>query len=212
MISRAPLPPPPPSEELDSWPDHTARLADRALAMVILSRRGLSLGRLVLLWLTGVFAVVGWAAVGTAVQSLEGGGSGLLTGLVALGLAAFFLVPAAIAVGFWLSRGRDIRERLDAWARLAPEPVTDIRLAAHRRCVMWLLPSLLLCVVGVWVTGRAGAGRNSVTLGETAYALGLGITVLVTGLLGLVPSVRHQRWSGRLMSPVPVRGGGGAHR
>ncbi|MFJ9028424.1 hypothetical protein ACIRQP_07845 [Streptomyces sp. NPDC102274] len=221
MISRAPLPPPPPPQEQSPWPDdHAAELAERARTMVELSRRGLSLGRLVALWLTGALAVLGWAAVGTAIQSFEGGGLGLMTGVVALGLAAFLLVPAAVAVGFWLSRGRVIRERLDAWARFAPEPVTDIRLGAHRRSVMWLLPSMLLCLVGIWVTGRALAeagsggavGRESVTLGETAYALGLGVTLLVTGLLGLVPSVRHQYWSGGLMRPVLIRGGGGAHR
>ncbi|MEV4971428.1 hypothetical protein [Streptomyces scopuliridis] len=220
MISRAPLPPPPPSQEQGPWPDHAVRLAERAQTMVELSRRGLSFGRLVVLWLTGALAVVGWAAVGTAIQSFEGGGLGVMTGLVALGLAAVLLIPAGVAVGFWLSRGRVIRERLDAWARFAPEPVTDIRLEAHRRSVLWLLPSVLLCLVGVWVTGRALAeagsggvtGRESATLGETAYALGLGITLLVTGLLGLVPSVRHQCWSGRLMNTVPVRRGGGAHR
>ncbi|RYJ24992.1 hypothetical protein CU044_4903 [Streptomyces sp. L-9-10] len=219
MISRAPLPPPPP-EEPGPWPDHAARLAERAEAMVELSRRGLSLGRLVALWLAGALAVVGWAAVGAAIQSFEGGGLGLMTGVVLLGLAAVLLVPAAVAVGFWLSRGRLIRERLAAWAESAPERVTDLRVGAHRRSVMWLLPSVLLCLVGVWATGRALAeavsggatGRESVTLGETAYALGLGGTLLVTGLLGLVPSVRHQCWSGRLMRPALIRGGGGAHR
>ncbi|MFE4367277.1 hypothetical protein ACFRMN_03290 [Streptomyces sp. NPDC056835] len=220
MISRAPLPPPPPPQEPGPWPDHAARLAERAGTMVELSRRGLSLGRLVALWLTGALAVIGWAAVGTAIQSFEGSGLGLMTGVVALGLAAVLLIPAAVGVGFWLSRGRVIRERLDAWARSVPEPVTDIRLGAHRRSVMWLLPSVLMCLVGVWVTGRALAeaasagavGRESVTLGEMAYALGLGGTLLATGLLGLVPSVRHQCWSERLMRSVPVRGRGGAHR
>ncbi|MEV6424094.1 hypothetical protein [Streptomyces sp. NPDC051662] len=219
MISRAPLPPSPPSQEQGPCPDHAARLAERTQVMVALSRRGLSLGRLVALWLTGALAVVGWAAVGTAVQSFEGGGLGLAGGVVALGLAAVLLIPAGVAVGFWLSRGRVIRERLEAWARFVPEPVTDPRLGAHGRSVMWLLPSVLLCLVGVWLTGRAAtgaggvAGRESATLGETAYALGLGITLLATGLLGLVPSVRHQYWSEQLMRrPVPVRRGGGTHR
>ncbi|MFC9649281.1 MULTISPECIES: hypothetical protein [unclassified Streptomyces] len=220
MISRAPLPPPPPSEEPGPWPDHAALLAERTQAMVELSRRGLSLGRLVTLWLTGALAVVGWAAVGTAIQSFEGGGLGLMTGVVSLGLAAVLLVVAAVVVGFWLSRGRLIRERLAAWAEFAPERVTDIRLGAHRRSVMWLLPSVLLCLVGMWVTGRAlieamsggATGRESVALGETAYALGLGGTLLVTGLLGLVPSVRHQCWSEWFTGPELIRGGGGAHR
>ncbi|MEV8389500.1 MULTISPECIES: hypothetical protein [unclassified Streptomyces] len=221
MISRAPLPPPPPFPEEGTWPDRAARLGERAQVMVVLSRRGLSFGRLVALWLTGALAVVGWAAVGTAIQSFEGGGLGLPAGVVALALAAVLLIPAAVGVGFWLSRGRVIRERLEAWARFAPEPVTDPRLGAHGRSVMWLLPSVLLCLVGVWLTGRAVSeagtggvgGREAATLGETAYALGLGVTLLVTGLLGLVPSVRHQCWSERLlMRSVPVRRGGGAHR
>ncbi|MDX3852180.1 hypothetical protein [Streptomyces sp. AK02-01A] len=216
MISRAALPPPPPPEETCPWPDREARLADRAAAMVTLTGRGLGIGRLVLLWLVAAVAVVGWAAVGLAIESFEQGGLGQVTGLVALVLAAVFLVPAAVAVGFWLSRGRDIRQRLDAWAALGPDRATDVRLRAHWRSVVWLLPSVVLCLLGVWETVRAvrptGAGTESVTVGETVYALGLGITVLVTGLLGVTQSLRHQSWSERLLTPGPVRGGGGAHR
>ncbi|MEU3187288.1 hypothetical protein ABZ707_24255 [Streptomyces sp. NPDC006923] len=216
MISRAALPPLPPPEESCPWPDREARLADRAAAMAALTRRGLAIGRLVLLWLLAAVAVVGWAAVGLAIESFERGGLGEITGLVALVLAAVFLVPAAVALGLWLGRGRDIRQRLDAWAALGPDRATDVRLRAHRRSVLWLLPSVVLCLLGAWETVRvvraAGAGAASATVGETVYALGLGITVLVTGLLGVTQSLRHQSWSERLLTPVPVRGGGGAHR
>ncbi|MFJ5221451.1 hypothetical protein [Streptomyces sp. NPDC088400] len=244
MISRAPLPPSPPPEELRSWPDHEALLADRAEAMVGLTRRGLGFGRLLALWLTGLVAVVGWAAAGLAIQSFEQGGLGYLTGLVTLALAAVLLTPAGVGIGFWLSRGRTVRQRLDEWAELGAEPgqglapgtTIGVRVRAHGRCVIWLLPSVLLCVVAVWsmfqaVTGAgpgsgvgpasgagpdAGAGPGawlgSATVGEMAYALGWMATFLATGVLGIVQAVRHQHWSERLLSPVPVRRGGGAHR
>ncbi|MFD5034061.1 hypothetical protein ACFVWX_22015 [Streptomyces sp. NPDC058220] len=216
MISRTPLPPPPPPEEIRSWPDREALLADRAAAMTVLTGRGLAIGRLLLLWLLAAVAVIGWAAVGLAIQSFEEGGLAQATGLAALVLAAVFLVPAGVGLGFWLRGGHDVRQRLDAWAALGQDPATDVRLRAPARCVAWLLPSVLLCLLGAWGVGHgwtaAGNGPEPVTVGDAVYALGLEATVLLTGLLGIARSVAHQRWSARLLSPVPVRRGGGAHR
>ncbi|WP_046508810.1 hypothetical protein [Streptomyces odonnellii] len=210
------LPEPPPPLHLRTWPDHEALLADRAAALATLTVRRLGIGRLVLLWLLGAVGVVGWAAVGLAIQSFEQGGLGQVTGLVALFLAAFLLIPAGVALGFWLERGRTVRLLLEAWADLARDPAVDGRVRAHRRCVLWLLPSLALCLLGVWATSSAWSsattGPGSATVGETVYALGLGLTVLATGVLGAVQSYAHQSWSGRFLSPVPERWGGGAHR
>lgn len=218
VADRTRVPPPPPPPHLRSWPDREALLADRADAMAALTGRRLGMGRLVLLWLTGAVAALGWASVGLAVQSFEQGGLGAMTGLLALALGSVLLIPAGVALGFWLDRGRTVRERLEAWAELDRDPASDVRVRAraHRRSVMWLLPSVVLCAVGVWATGGAWAGMapgpGSRTVGETVYALGLSVTVLVTGILGAVQSYGHQAWSGRLTSPVPVRRGGGVHR
>ncbi|MYZ39536.1 MULTISPECIES: hypothetical protein [unclassified Streptomyces] len=213
---RTRLPPSPPPPHLRSWPDRDALLADRAAAMAALTGRRLGIGRLVLLWLTGAVAALGWASVGLAIQSFEQGGLGQLTGLVALALGAVLLIPAGVALGFWLDRGRTVRERLEAWAELDRDPVSDVRVRAHGRSVMWLLLSVALCVAGLWATGAAWAGMapgpESVTVGETVYALGLAVTVLATGILGAVQSYGHQAWSGRLLSPIPVRRRGGVHR
>ncbi|MEW1721140.1 hypothetical protein [Streptomyces sp. NPDC093109] len=206
--------------DVDPEQDREALLADRDRVMAELARRGLSVGRLAVLWLLGAVAVGGWAAVGLAVRSLEDGGLGLGTGVVSLALALVLLVPAAIGAGRWLSVGRDVRQRLDEWAAL--DRVTDPGLRVHERCVGWLLPSVALSLLGlatilpacVAITEATAASTapESFTLGGVAYSLGLGVTVLLTGLLGLFQAVDHQLWAGRLLHPVPVRRGGGAHR
>ncbi|WP_327234943.1 hypothetical protein OG349_14065 [Streptomyces sp. NBC_01317] len=187
-------------------------LAERDATVVALAERALAVRRLLLLWGIAAVAVLGWAAVGLAVRSIEDGGLGLLSGLVALVLAALLLVPAAVALGLWVRRNQDVRDRLDAWAYLGPEPVTDERVRAHGRSVLWLLPSVALCLAGTAVAGRAVTRVDVVTLSATVYALGFGGTLLMTGLLGLVRSAGHQCWAGRLLDPVPARRGGGAHR
>ncbi|AXG79762.1 hypothetical protein [Streptomyces paludis] len=200
--------------------DRDALLADRTEIMAELARRGLSVGRLAVLWLLGAVGVAGWAAVGLAVRSVETGGLGVLTGLVSLVLALVLLVPAAIGAGKWLNGGRDVRQRLEAWAALGR--VTDSGLRVHARCVGWLLPSVALCLLGLATVLPAcvaimdatdgSADAESFTLGGVTYSLGLGATVLLTGLLGLFQTVDHQLWAERLLHPVPVRRGGGAHR
>jgi hypothetical protein len=193
-------------------PEGEALLAARTAAMAELAVRGLGTGRLVLLWLTGATAVVGWAALGLAVQGFQEGGPGDVTALVGSVVGVFFLGSAALALTFWVGHGRDIRRSLDAWADLGTDLVTDVRLRAQGRCVGWLLPSAALSVLGLWATVRAGERPEPVTVGEMVYALGLGATTLAAGLLGVVQAVGHQRWSERLLSAIPVRRGGGAHR
>jgi len=215
MISRHPLPPPPPplSDDLPALaPDDDALVADRDAAMLELAARGLSVWRLLLLWLTAGVAVLGWAALGLASDSFEQGGLGALTGLVALVLAALFLVPASIGIAIWVHTGREIRDRLDDWADVGADPVTDERLRVQRRCAGWLLPSAAICLLGVWMLMSASDGSGSVTVGQMLYAYGLGATVLLTGVLGALRAAGHQRWSGRLLRPVPIRERGGAHR
>ncbi|MFE4056581.1 hypothetical protein ACFXP3_09845 [Streptomyces sp. NPDC059096] len=214
MITRRPLPPFPPPEELRDWPDGAARLADRSMALAELSRRGLAMARLVLLWLLGAVVVLGWACVGLAVQNFGEGGFDPVSGLVALFLAAVLVVPAAVALGFWLSRGRAIRLRLEAWADLDPVPVREAQSLAHRRSVLWLLPSAALCLAGACVVGLAlaEASAKASRVSGTTYLTGLGATVLLTGVLGLAQALAQRRWTAPFRHPVPVRRGGGAHR
>ncbi|MFJ8002014.1 hypothetical protein ACIQ7D_33735 [Streptomyces sp. NPDC096310] len=214
MITRRPLPPSPPPEELRDWPDDAARLADRSLALAELSRRALGIVRLLLLWLLGAVAVLGWACVGLAVQSFGEGGFDPVAGVVALVLAAVLLVPAAVALGFWLNQGRVIRRRLEEWADLDPAPVSEAQSLAHRRSVLWLLPSVALCLAGACVMGLALAEASSKAskVSGTTYLTGLGATVLLTGVVGLAQSLLQRRWSAPFQNPVPARRGGGAHR
>ncbi|MFJ2177320.1 hypothetical protein ACIOHE_31070 [Streptomyces sp. NPDC087851] len=214
MIPRRPLPPPPPSEELRAWPDEAARLADRSMALAELSRRGLGIARLLLLWLLGAVAVLGWASVGLAIQSFGEGGFDPVGGIVALILAAILLVPVAIALGFWLRKGRVIRLRLEEWADLDPAPVGEAQSLSHRRSVLWLLPSVALCLAGVGLVGiaLAEASERTSKVSGTTYQVGLGVTVLLTGILGLTQALAQRRWSAQFHQPVPARRGGGSHR
>lgn len=216
MINRRPLPPPPydPSsdEPANLGPDDEAVVAARDAAMLELATRGLSVWRLLALWLAAGVAVLGWAALGLASDSFEQGGLGALAGLVGLALGALFLLPASIGIAIWVSTGREIRDRLDDWADVGPDLVTDERLRAERRCLGWLLSSAALCALGVGALLHAGDAAESVTVGQMVYAYGLAVTVLLAGVLGAVRAAGHQRWSGRLLRAVPVRGRGGAHR
>ncbi|KIF68388.1 hypothetical protein HY68_06715 [Streptomyces sp. AcH 505] len=225
MINRRPLPPSPyelssdepadlgPDEEpADLGPDDEAVVAARDAAMLELATRGLSVWRLLALWLAAGVAVLGWAALGLASDSFEQGGLGALSGLVGLVLGALFLLPASIGIAVWVSTGREIRDRLDDWADVGAELVTDERLRAERRCAGWLLSSAALCGYGVWTLLNAGGAAESVTVGQMLYAYGLAATVLLAGVLGFVRAAGHLRWSGRLLRPVSGRGRGGAHR
>ncbi|MFF5565825.1 hypothetical protein ACFY7Z_04590 [Streptomyces sp. NPDC012623] len=223
MISRAPLPPPP--RDIRSWADHEAQLADRDGLMTELARRAMSVGRLALLWLLGAVAVVGWAALGLAVRSVESGGLGVATGLMALLLGLVLLGVAGVGLALWTSRGRDVRRRLVEWAGAGPvfpDPVRDRRLRVPGRCHTWLLLSVALCLLGLatvlpaWTTVMTASENpveaESLVLGELLYVVGLGVTVLLTGVLGLVQSVGHRLWAERYLRRGPVRRGGGAHR
>lgn len=193
--------------------------------MAELARRGLSVGRLVLLWLLGAVAVVGWAALGLAVRSMEDGGLGYATGLAALVLGLVLLAGAGVGLALWASRGRDVRRRLVDWAGVGPvfpDPATARLLRVPGRCATWLLPSVALCLLGlrtalppfatVLTATEHPVGPEPLVLGELVYVLGLGATVLVTGFLGLLRSVDHQLWAARYLRRIPVRRGGGAHR
>ncbi|KIF76259.1 hypothetical protein QR77_24940 [Streptomyces sp. 150FB] len=204
--------PDPAVDHADDDDEEEALLADRSVEMALLVRRFLSAGRLGTLWGAGLAAVLGWAAVGLAVESFAGGGLAAVSGLVLLFLALIFLGAAVVTLGFWGAGSRRIRRDLDDWADAGSVPVTDVRLRAQRRCVLWLLPSAALSVAGAAVTALVVTRLDTVTVSHLVYAFGLGVTTLLTGLLGVFQAVAHQRWSGQLLTAVPLRTPGGAHR
>ncbi|WP_405795609.1 hypothetical protein [Streptomyces sp. NBC_01506] len=215
MSRRSPLPPPPPPEHVRAWPDRRALLADRARAIGELRRRGLAVAPLLLLWAYGLVAALGWAFCSLGLGSFEERGAGYVTGVVELTLGLIFLVPAVIGIGFGVAKDRTVRGRLDAWAALGPDPENDHRLRAGARSAVWLGLSGVLCVIGFALAVTGVAQPSSPGVGETAYLVGTGVIALVIGALGVLRAVGHQRWAGRVLSPVPPRegdGGGGGHR
>ncbi|MET4924642.1 hypothetical protein P3L51_20175 [Streptomyces sp. PSRA5] len=212
MLCRPPLPPPPPPAHLRAWPDHESMLADRALAMGELRRRSLTAAGLLLLWSLGLVAAVGWLLVSLGLGHFEYRNADYLTGLVELTLGMTVLLPAVIGTGFSVARDRALRGRLDAWAELGPDPANDHRLRAGARGAVWLGLSAVLCVIGLGLALTGGGQSDSAGVGEAAYLVGIGVIALVIGVLGAMRAVGHQRWAEYVLSPVPPRGRGGAHR
>lgn len=195
-----------------AWPDREALLADRALAIGELQRRGLTLGRLLLLWAYGLVAWLGWALFSLGIGSFLDGSADYVTGSVELVFGLCFLLPAMIGIGFAVARDGAIRGRLNAWAALGPDRENDRRLRAGGRCAVWLGLSAGLCVVGLLLVLTGVAQPDSSGVGMAAYLVGIGVIALVIGALGAMRALGHQRWAGRLLGPVPVREGGGTHR
>ncbi|MFJ3925715.1 hypothetical protein [Streptomyces sp. NPDC090022] len=207
-MPRRDLPPLPPPAHLRAWLDDSVVRADRARFLEDLGRRSLGPGRLLLLWAIAAVFAFGWSFVGMALMSFEQDRAlEDIFGAVYAALGAGVLVPA----GFWLAwgarRDRQVRQLLCAWAEFEPDPVVDARLRAPGLSLGWLLPSLGLCALGLWVTfGTAATARpGSDTYGEVAYHMGLGMILWITGLLGVGKAAAHYRWALRALT-APGRG------
>lgn len=187
-------------------------LAERALAMGELRRRSLTVGGLLLLWSLGLVAGFGWVLFSLGLGHFEDRSADYITGFVELILGAIVLLPTVIGTGFAVAGDLALRRRLDAWAELGPDPENDHRLRAGARGTVWLGLSLALCVIGLGLALTGGGQGDSAGVGEVAYLVGIGVIALVIGVLGAVRAVGHQRWSRHVLSPVPPRGRGGAHR
>ncbi|MGP3687968.1 hypothetical protein ACTVZO_25310 [Streptomyces sp. IBSNAI002] len=201
-MSRRDLPPPPPPAHLRDWLDEAAVRADRARFLSDLGRRSLGVGRLLRLWAVAAVCVLGWCFVGMAWMAFEQHDPfGYVHGLVLAALGAGVLVPA----GFWCVRGarreRQVRRLLQAWAESGRDPVADARVRAPGRSLTWLVASVALGAFGLWVAFAAAAPADPVrtTYGETAYLMGIGQILWVTGLLGLAKAAAHQRWAVRAL-------------
>ncbi|MFJ6798676.1 hypothetical protein [Streptomyces sp. NPDC091268] len=201
-MPRRDLPPPPPPAHLRDWTDEAAVRADRARFLRELGQRSLGLGRLLLLWAVSAVFALGWSFVGMALMAFEEDDPvSFLLGLVFVVLGAGVLVPA----GFWLASGarrdRQVRRLLCAWAEWDRDPAADSRVRAPGRSLAWLLASLAVGALGLWVTfGVAVSARpGEDTYAEVAYYMGLGLILWITGLLGLGKAGAHYRWAVRAL-------------
>jgi hypothetical protein len=170
-------------------------------------------GRLLLLWLFGAGAVVGWALLSLVIQLFEDEDPLVFVMgpvFAILGLGA--LVPSVIGVALGIRRDRKIRELTDAWLALDSDPASDARLRSPGVSLVWLLSSVVLCALGLWASLGAAAtaepGRD--TYGDVAFGMGAGLFMWLTGLIGIRKALGHYRWAVRRLSPAPARGG--AHR
>jgi hypothetical protein len=124
-----------------------------------------------------------------------------------------FMLPTGIVIGRGIRRDKVVRERLRQWSSLDRDPRTDSRFRSPALSLCWILPSLLLCALGLWLSivtpAEAEPGRQTYT--QVAVMMGLGMILWLTGLLGVAKAVRHYRWAVRLPKGAPTVAAG-AHR
>lgn len=209
MSRRGPLPPPPPPVHLRSWPGRDALLADRHGVLADLGRRSLGAGALALFWLLVAGVQLGWALIGAALTSADGGfdpiGAVLVAVLATLGLG--IMLGAGIVLGILVRRQRVMRGLMVRWAELESDPAGDARFRMAGPSLWWLLTSFVACAVGLWIAlvvpATAEAGED--TYMEVVYGMGAGTVFWIAGLIGGARAVEHYRWAVRLV--VPSRGG-----
>ncbi|MDT9688664.1 hypothetical protein Q5762_09910 [Streptomyces sp. P9(2023)] len=205
MSPRTALPPPPPPAEIQSWPDHEARLADRARAMTELNRRLIGGTRLVvfLMWLAVL--ELGWGICGAGLIALDDSidpFAGMFSFFL-LGLGLCAVVPAVFFLARGARRDREARDRLIRWAALDGDRAADARLREPVLGVVWLLLAFALCAVGLWLSLAApaeatGPGRGG--YGTAAYFVGAGLGLWVSGMTAAVKAVGHYRLAVRLVA------------
>ncbi|MEV6394165.1 hypothetical protein AB0M39_05170 [Streptomyces sp. NPDC051907] len=201
-MSRSTLPPPPPPAEIRAWPDDESMLNDRGRAMGELSRLSIGLSRLLLFWLTAAGFAAGWGMIGAALTTFHDGVDAtsymLIPIFMAIGLGA--MIPTGLVIVAGIRRDKAVRERLAQWSSLAHDPARDARHRAPGESLLWLIPSFVLCALGLWVCFAypAGARPGSETYAEVTVVMGMGFIMWLTGLLGVAKAVTHYRWAVRL--------------
>ncbi|MFI6286955.1 hypothetical protein ACIBCM_19765 [Streptomyces sp. NPDC051018] len=225
-----PPPPPPPSgpghprctgaRTAPRRPDRETLLADRTRALEELTRRSVGPVRLLLLLLVVAGCELAWALLSTALISLDDTVDGftVIFAVVTCLLALLALVPSVAALVVGVRRDRAVRALLRQWAAVAVDPAGDTRHQRTGSVVSWLLVSLALTTGGLWLTTLAPAsadpardtGRTTYSL--FAFALGTGLILCAAGVLGLIKAIDHHRWAAGLLTVVPARERGGAHR
>ncbi|MFF8830567.1 hypothetical protein [Streptomyces sp. NPDC015131] len=211
MPSRDALPPPPPPVHLRTWPHREALLADRARALVELSRSVIGGRRLAYWLLTLAGLVVGVRMVTGSVGWFQQPQDPLTVVaaalLVCLGLAV--LAPLVVAVVLGVRHDRTARDRARAWAALDPAPVRDPGLRAPGLSLAWLLLAFAQCAGGLWLSFAvpASARPGETTYAEVALAMGDGLVLWISGLIGAFTAVGHRRLVLALAPPVTPRRG-----
>ncbi|MFD9035105.1 hypothetical protein ACFVZW_28815 [Streptomyces sp. NPDC059567] len=205
MSGRFPLPPPPPSVEIRSWPDREARLADRARAMGELNHRLIGGARLGVLLAWAATLQVGWGLCGAGIigfdEAIDPLSVMFAVPLVVLGLGA--LVPAVYFLARDVRRDRVARERLLHWAALDQDPVGDARLREPVLSAVWLVLSFLMCAAGLWLSFAAPAelvGPGLGGYGTVVYLMGAALGSWICGLIGVTRAVGHYRLAVRLVA------------
>ncbi|MFF8845748.1 hypothetical protein ACF08N_24030 [Streptomyces sp. NPDC015127] len=192
---------------MSTWPNRTALLADRRIALDALRKRSLGLGRLALLWLVGTLGLVGWISFTLPLQGLGPNGDRMMLIaaplLVPLGLGA--LVPAVFVMVRGVRRDREVRDLMDLWLELDRDAGLDARLRAPGFSLTWLLLSFVPCGLGLWVSfGTAAEAR---TIYDAVLGMGAGVVVWGTGLLGIAKAVAHRKWVLARLRRTPAAGG-----
>jgi hypothetical protein len=212
------LPPPPPVEGIAAWQDREALLHDRSQALGELTRRSVGAARLIAFVLAVAGFQLGWVLLSTALTSLDGGTDAftLVFATAVCLLALLPLLPSGLAVAVGFSEDRAVRELLRRWAVLERDPMGDARFQRTGMVLCWLLVSFGFIGTGLRLAvlspESSGGNPEAPDLGAVAYIMGAGVILWGAGLLGLAKAFLHHRWAARLLTVVPARERGGAHR
>ncbi|MGW4204299.1 hypothetical protein [Streptomyces sp. NPDC004726] len=197
--------------------DRDALFADRTAALTELTRQSVGPARLALFLLVVAGSELGWALVSTALISLEDTVDAftLVFSAAFCVLALPVLVPSGIALVIGVRRDRAVRDLLRQWGDLDRDPVGDARFQWPGMTSAWLLLSLALTTTGLWLTVTAltsPAPVGGTTTSLTTFLVGTGVLLCAAGVLGLTKTIAHHRWAAGLLTAVPSRERGGAHR
>jgi len=199
------LPPPPPAPDLRPWPDRAGLLADRARAMGTLARWYMAPHRALLLWLLTLVFALGWTLAVSGFQFLVTGQIvEHILGVIFLGLALGATVPSSLGLASGIRRDVFVGARLRDWAELGRDPQTLPHWRVSGSALLWLLPSLVLCCLGLVL----GASTAMSDLGAETFGVAMGIAVVfaVTGGLGLLKAIGYYRLVNRELSPDDAEG------
>ncbi|QKV93215.1 hypothetical protein HUT19_16820 [Streptomyces sp. NA02950] len=195
--------PPPPAPERGERADRAGLLDDRARAMGALARWYLAPHRALLLWLSAMVFALGWVLAVSGFQFLV---TGQLVehvlGVLFLGLALGATIPSSLGVATGIRRDVLVGQRLRAWARVERDPRTLPLWRVRGGALLWLLPSVVLCSLGL------ALGAATVFSGPSPEGFGMltGIAAVsaAAGGLGLAKTIDYYRLVYRELTPEPT--------
>ncbi|MET7932614.1 hypothetical protein [Streptomyces sp. NPDC005322] len=201
MTTPTALPPPPPAPDERTWTDRAGLLDERARAMRALARQYMAPHRALLLWLLTLIFALGWALAVSGFRFLVTGEIvEHILGVIFLALALGATVPTALGVASGIRRDLFVGARLRGWAALARDPQTLPHWQVSAGALLWLVPSVVLCSLGlILVAGAAVSDDDAENVGTV---LGTGIAFAVAGGLGMAKAIDYYRLVSRELSPV----------